>query len=410
MSSSRRPARRYGAVLLAGSLAAATICAVVPAGAATPSPDDVRRQQATAQRLQGQARSEADHLGSEQGRLAALAAAANLALDRSQQAREQLLAAVERLRVERERLAAARAAVAAAQEALGRYAALAYQSGGVEPGLGALHALLDAHPGDLAAALQYLSFAGEGQAAALAVLRSSEGAERRAAADAARSAADRRAAERHAAAARAEADTAVAEQRTLVARLDTRLRSTRTAASEATRRAAALARARRVALERERQARLAQARVGGSAPRSYVGGCTGRSLGGYANGRLPTSALCPLWGAAGQLLRADAATTFSRMSMAYAAQFGAPICVTDSYRSYASQVRLYREKPALAAYPGTSEHGWGRATDLCGGIQSFGTTTHNWMVANAPRFGWFHPGWAEPGGSRPEPWHFEYGR
>lgn len=141
----------------------------------------------------------------------------------------------------------------------------------------------------------------------------------------------------------------------------------------------------------------------------YAGRCAGASLTGYPNGRLPTAALCPLWGAPGQLLRADAAAAFTGMSTAYAAQFGSPICVTDSYRPYAVQVRLYREKPTLAAYPGSSEHGWGRAADLCGGIQSEGTAAHRWMLANAPRFGWFHPSWAEPGGSRPEPWHFEFG-
>jgi hypothetical protein len=30
------------------------------------------------------------------------------------------------------------------------------------------------------------------------------------------------------------------------------------------------------------------------------------------------------------------------------------------------------------------------------------------MVDNAPRFGWFHPEWAELDGSKPEPWHWEF--
>ena len=30
------------------------------------------------------------------------------------------------------------------------------------------------------------------------------------------------------------------------------------------------------------------------------------------------------------------------------------------------------------------------------------------MKANAPAYGFVHPDWAEPGGSRPEPWHWEY--
>jgi hypothetical protein len=30
------------------------------------------------------------------------------------------------------------------------------------------------------------------------------------------------------------------------------------------------------------------------------------------------------------------------------------------------------------------------------------------MKANAGRFGFFHPAWAEPGGGKPEAWHWEY--
>ena len=60
-------------------------------------------------------------------------------------------------------------------------------------------------------------------------------------------------------------------------------------------------------------------------------------------------------------------------------------------------MRLYGQKPALAAVPGTSNHGWGLAVDLCGGIQNFGTPHYTWMKANAGRFGFLHPDWAEPG-------------
>ena len=76
---------------------------------------------------------------------------------------------------------------------------------------------------------------------------------------------------------------------------------------------------------------------------------------------------------------------------AFAGAFGAPICITDSYRTYAAQVRLYGQKPALAAVPGTSNHGWGLAVDLCGGIEAFGTPQYAWMTANSGRFGFLHP-------------------
>jgi hypothetical protein len=128
----------------------------------------------------------------------------------------------------------------------------------------------------------------------------------------------------------------------------------------------------------------------------------------YANGRLPMSALCPLRTAAGHMLRSDAAAALDALSAAYRAQFGEPICVTDSYRDYATQVRLYAQKPDLAAVPGTSNHGWGLATDLCGGIQNFGTITREWMTRNAGRYGWVSPPWAQQSGSMPEPWHWEF--
>ncbi len=132
-----------------------------------------------------------------------------------------------------------------------------------------------------------------------------------------------------------------------------------------------------------------------------------RAWGGYPNGLIPPSALCPL-GVAGHALRCDAAAAWRAMSAAFAEAFGEPVCITDSYRTYAGQVRLYGEKPALAAVPGTSNHGWGLAVDLCGGIERFGTAQYAWMVANAGRFGWLHPTWAVAGNGREEPWHWEY--
>jgi cell wall-associated NlpC family hydrolase len=139
-------------------------------------------------------------------------------------------------------------------------------------------------------------------------------------------------------------------------------------------------------------------------PPSYDGA---RSWGGYPNGLIPPSALCPL-GVAGHALRCDAAAAYRAMSTAFAGAFGSPICITDSYRTYGSQVRLYGQKPALAAVPGTSNHGWGLAVDLCGGIETFGTAPYRWMVVNAGRFGFLHPTWADPGNGREEPWHWEY--
>ncbi len=147
----------------------------------------------------------------------------------------------------------------------------------------------------------------------------------------------------------------------------------------------------------------------GRQPVGQTGACLGQDASWFPNGRIPAEALCPMWGARGHLLRADAAYAFDQMATAWASEHGTPLCVTDSYRPLEDQVRLYATKPHLAAKPGTSNHGWGVALDLCGGIQSFGTAEHRWMRQNAPLFGWFHPRWAQQGGSRPEPWHWEFG-
>ncbi|WP_252973994.1 D-alanyl-D-alanine carboxypeptidase family protein [Janibacter melonis] len=130
--------------------------------------------------------------------------------------------------------------------------------------------------------------------------------------------------------------------------------------------------------------------------------------GTYPNGQVPPNALCPLIGAAGEMLRPKAAAAFNEMSKAYARDTGSPICITDSYRSYAEQVIVKQQRGGWAATPGRSNHGLGLALDLCGGINSFGTAAHAWMQQNAALYGWFHPAWAQAGGSLPEPWHWEY--
>lgn len=128
-------------------------------------------------------------------------------------------------------------------------------------------------------------------------------------------------------------------------------------------------------------------------------------------GRHRTDAyLCALWRAPGHQLRYDAATAFNRLSRFHQRVQGRPLCVNDSYRSYSEQADVYRRTPNLAAVPGTSRHGWGIALDLCGGVQSFGTPAYRWMKAYGPRFGWIHPAWAEPSGSMPEAWHWEFVR
>ncbi|WP_084468943.1 M15 family metallopeptidase [Nocardiopsis trehalosi] len=132
----------------------------------------------------------------------------------------------------------------------------------------------------------------------------------------------------------------------------------------------------------------------------------GAAADGYPNGLIPSESLCELH-QGGEFLRADAAVDFLAMNQAFTEHFGKPMCVTSSYRDLANQQRVYVEQPpGNAAVPGTSNHGWGLAVDLCGGVQTEGTPEFSWLEANSREWGWFHPQWAYS--SPYEPWHWEY--
>lgn len=148
------------------------------------------------------------------------------------------------------------------------------------------------------------------------------------------------------------------------------------------------------------------------APRTTTTPLTEASWGGYANGAVPASQLCALSFAPGHMLRCDAAAALELLAESFESRFGYPMCMTDSYRPYASQVRVRAAKPHLAAVPGTSIHGWGLAVDLCRrNVTSLGfrDAEYRWLWANAPSYGWVHPPWARANGSKPEPWHWEFG-
>lgn len=165
-------------------------------------------------------------------------------------------------------------------------------------------------------------------------------------------------------------------------------------------------------------ARLAAPRVllvGGSVSRSnersVLPGCNGQIpyVTSVLNGQLPASMLCTLWDSRRQL-RSDAAVAIAKLNIAYQQQFGHPMCFNDAYRSLTQQIRVKAERGGFAARPGTSEHGWGLAVDLCDGVDAGpGSPTYQWMRENAPFYGWNNPTWAQAGGAGPyEPWHWEY--
>jgi D-alanyl-D-alanine carboxypeptidase len=119
----------------------------------------------------------------------------------------------------------------------------------------------------------------------------------------------------------------------------------------------------------------------------------------YGNGRIPSSALSQIAGTSHQLW-APAARSFEALLQAARAD-GVSIGITDSYRTYETQVDLVRRKGlysqgGLAAAPGTSMHGWGVAVDL-----SLDAGAQAWMRENAGRFGFVE-------NVAREPWHWQY--
>ncbi|MDQ3479958.1 MAG: M15 family metallopeptidase, partial [Actinomycetota bacterium] len=60
--------------------------------------------------------------------------------------------------------------------------------------------------------------------------------------------------------------------------------------------------------------------------------------------------------------------------------------------------------------PGTSNHGGGIAIDLFCGVEDDSSAQHDWLDEHGDEFAWLNPDWARSGGSRPEPWHWEFDR
>lgn len=128
------------------------------------------------------------------------------------------------------------------------------------------------------------------------------------------------------------------------------------------------------------------------------------------NGKLTNSELKSI-GHGGHRLNPKAADAFLEMEKA-ANEDGIKFNVTDSYRTLSIQNAIFdwnhynstgkkRKKGTIntaAAYPGTSNHGWGKAIDV------FPTSAQTWIKSNGEKFGW---SWAE-GRSVGEPWHFTY--
>ena len=132
--------------------------------------------------------------------------------------------------------------------------------------------------------------------------------------------------------------------------------------------------------------------------------------GGHSNGGIPDSELQTLSFSSGSKMNKKAAAAMEEMNKAYKADNGSDLTINEAYRDCATQIRYSKElgSRAAPAPPCVSNHGWGLAADI--EVGAFGSSTYNWLKANAHKYGYVHPAWAEPGGSNPEQWHWEYAR
>ena len=387
--------------VLALACAVALIGPLTPRAVADTSGDKVRQAQQRAAALDRQARSATASAASAQSRLLDLSAAANAALAQAEATAHAVDVARSQAQAADAAEQAADAAADSAHQRIVDYARNAYIGGDANGRLAGVVSLLDSgSPTQLLDGLTLLDKVGGSMTDALAQLKVAQDDQSAAAAQAHIALAGLQRAEVAAAQARAAATRAVAAQRVLLADAKARAQAVAAQARQARQTARSLA----AELAAEVAAARSRAAAGNAGAR-----CEGGDISGYPNGRIPIALLCPLYGAPAEALRQDAAAQFNALSRAYESQFGSPICVADSYRSYERQQQIYAERPGYAATPGTSEHGWARAVDLCGGVETDGTPQNTWMRLNAAQYNWFHPGWADSGGGGPyEPWHWEY--
>ncbi len=156
---------------------------------------------------------------------------------------------------------------------------------------------------------------------------------------------------------------------------------------------------------------------------------------GYVNGRMDKDRMMTTRGC---LLERDAAYTFSMM-MEAADRDGVRIGFEDCYRTFRTQKNAWERRcpytdvavrlvdpdtGAVAsgfrtyrvctgpptARAGESNHGWGRAIDFTDGrgVLTCRDRAFRWLQANAFKYGWVHPPWAQCGMRTEEAWHWEW--
>jgi hypothetical protein len=148
----------------------------------------------------------------------------------------------------------------------------------------------------------------------------------------------------------------------------------------------------------ERDVRCAS-QPGGGVPVSPVT-IGARALGVERNGEFTAVNTKPI---PGGRLWPEAAATWLAMHAAFVADGGSPAEFrpggpASSARSISQQQGFWHSQPPPAAFPGSSNHGWGIAVD-CPFARA-----QAWLMRNAQAYGWSHDEGARVG----EPWHFRY--
>ena len=144
-------------------------------------------------------------------------------------------------------------------------------------------------------------------------------------------------------------------------------------------------------------------------------------ISGQTNGELPSNLLVRL---SSDCITLRPVATSLYLLLRAAEGKGVGLGTSECYRPLSGQVAAAQKwtaagNSACAASVSTSSsgkplgnsyHGWGKATDFSweDGLR-FESPVYRFLKAEAGRFGWNHPAFAEPGGSAcPEPWHWEW--
>ena len=141
----------------------------------------------------------------------------------------------------------------------------------------------------------------------------------------------------------------------------------------------------------------------------------------YPNGRLPKSALSSIPG--GRLAKGGAARSYLAMRYYIGRKHKiwlTPTGPNSSYRDYETQVRYWNEYQRtgypIAARPGTSNHGWGKAVDLPTPpmqmkVRQYGQS-FGWLIgalSDAPSEPW-HMRWSGRYTPKARVWYWRYRR